>query len=82
MSEENQKPQIPDFRSMSIEEKLEYLHIRALSTDSALASYIRYNKHDDKFKRHYNKEQEALRVQHEQRVKDAEKKAKVEKIDK
>ena len=79
MSEEKQQQQMPDFNSMSIEEKLNYLHALVLNTNNVMVSFIKYLKHDDKFKRHYEKEQKALRAEYEEGVK---KKAKIKKIDK
>ena len=81
MSEKTEKPQMPDFKSMPIEQKIDYLAMRISNTDSIMASYIRYRKQDEKFARHYKKEQEAARLQFEAKQKQQkEEKAKVAKI--
>ena len=70
MSEEKQQQQQPpNFNTMPIEEKLQYLHMLSMNTNSVIASFIKYLKHDDKFKRHYQKEQEALRAKYEEDMK-------------
>ena len=87
MEQNNGNPQ-QDYKSMSIEQKIDYVAMRLAALDNVFTIYVKYNNNEDKFKRYLEKERKAQKLAWEQRqkeleeVKEKENKAKVEKINK
>lgn len=84
-----ENPKMPKFEDMTTDQKLSFILARVSTLDHAFGSYIKFNKHDEPFRKFFKEEQDAMQRAWEKRqdeLKEQEnknkEKAKVEKIDK